>query len=128
METLTLVQTGKRNPLPLVLVDDPQGTYWSHLIKFLKDELLSRKYVEPDRFFAFRARSVRPDEAVEKIKRFYRRYHSLRYVNGQLVIRLTSQLPAAAVAGTAGWQFMDILAPGRRYRAVGALAARSRRQ
>ena len=39
METLTLVQTGKRNPLPLVLVDEPGGTYWTNWIKFFEDEL-----------------------------------------------------------------------------------------
>ena len=45
METLTLVQTGKRNPMPLVLVDDPDRPYWPHLIKFLEDELLARNFI-----------------------------------------------------------------------------------
>lgn len=96
METLTLVQTGKRNPLPLVLIDDPAGTYWTDLVAFMKDELLSRKYIGLSDFALFE-QVCSVDEAVEKIKKFYRRYHSLRYVNGKLVIRLTSPLGAAAV-------------------------------
>ena len=42
METLTLVQTGKRNPLPLILVDEPEGTYWLRWLKFFEKELLAQ--------------------------------------------------------------------------------------
>ncbi len=91
METLTLVQTGKRNPLPLVLVDEPGGTYWSKWIKFFEDELLAHGYISPSDFSFFeRVNSV--DAAVKHINRFYSRYHSMRFVNGQLVFRLTSAL------------------------------------
>ena len=89
METLTLVQTGKRNPMPLVLVDDPECSYWSHMIKLFEEELLARNYICPSDFALFE-RVCSVDEAVEKIQHFYRRYHSIRYVHGQLVIRLTS--------------------------------------
>jgi uncharacterized protein (TIGR00730 family) len=91
METLTLVQTGKRNPLPLVLVDEPGGTYWTAWIRFLEEEMLARGYISTSDFSFFeRVNSV--DAAVNHINRFYSRYHSMRYVNGQLVIRLTSPL------------------------------------
>ncbi len=110
METLTLVQTGKRNPLPLVLVDDPAGSYWSQLIRFVKEELLSRKYVSTTDFSLFELVQS-ADDAVAKIKSFYRRYHSLRYVNGKLVIRLTSPLAPVAVQKLKE-TFQDILLPG----------------
>src|SRR5512147_1651248 len=97
METLTLVQTGKRNPLPLVLVDDPSGTYWERLTKFVQDELLSRNYISDTDLPIFE-QVCSVDEAVLKIKKFYSRYHSLRYVNGHLVIRLTSPLSAERLA------------------------------
>ena len=45
METLTLVQTGKRNPLPLILVDEPGGTYWSGWVRFIKGQLLANGYI-----------------------------------------------------------------------------------
>jgi len=89
METLTLVQTGKRDPLPLILVDEPGGTYWSAWVRFFKEELYARGYIEDADFSLFeRADSV--DAAVELINHFYSRYHSMRYVNGKLVVRLAS--------------------------------------
>jgi uncharacterized protein (TIGR00730 family) len=91
METLTLVQTGKRNPMPLVLVENPDCSYWIHLIELLEEELLTRGYICRSDFALFE-RVCSVDDAVEKIKHFYRRYHSMRYVQGRLVIRLTSQL------------------------------------
>ena len=45
METLTLLQTGKRNPMPLVLVDNPECSYWPHMIKLFEEELLARNYI-----------------------------------------------------------------------------------
>ncbi len=121
METLTLVQTGKRNPMPLVLVDDPDRPYWPHLIQFLEEELLARNYICPSDFALFE-RVCSVDAAVEKIRHFYRRYHSLRYVHGQLVIRLTSPLSLDDIRKLTD-QFHDILLPGGRIAASGALEA-----
>ncbi len=109
METLTLVQTGKRNPMPLVLVDDPDCSYWIHLIKLLEEELLARGYICQSDFALFE-RVCSVDEAVEKIKHFYRRYHSMRYVHGRLVIRLTSQLGSHDI-GELRDRFHDIITP-----------------
>jgi uncharacterized protein (TIGR00730 family) len=110
METLTLVQTGKRAPLPLVLLDVPGGTYWERWIEFLREELLSRYYVSPSDFCIFRlATSV--DQAVEVIDHFYRRFHSLRYVKGKLVIRLNRELTDRDVVGLQ-MRFEDLLVPG----------------
>jgi uncharacterized protein (TIGR00730 family) len=121
METLTLVQTGKRNPMPLVLVDDPDRPYWPHLIRFLEEQLLARNYICPADFSLFE-RVCSVDAAVEKIRHFYRRYHSLRYVHGQLVIRLTSALGPDEIRKLTD-QFQDILPPGGKIAASGALEA-----
>jgi hypothetical protein len=121
METLTLVQTGKRNPMPLVLVDDPDRPYWPHLIRFLEEDLLARDYICPADFSLFE-RVCSVDAAVEKIRHFYRRYHSLRYVHGQLVIRLTSALGPDEIRKLTD-QFHDIIPPGGRIAASGALEA-----
>jgi uncharacterized protein (TIGR00730 family) len=119
LETLTLVQTGKHDPLPLVLVDDPACSYWIHLIKLLEEELLARNYINQSDFAIFeRVDSV--DEAIEKIKRFYRRYHSIRYVHDKLVIRLTSQLSSDKIQKLSD-QYRDIIQPGGEIRASGAL-------
>lgn len=110
METLTLLQTGKRDPMPLVLVDDPSCSYWTHWIDFMKKELLARGYIGESDFSLFeRVDSV--EAAVNKIDHFYRRYHSLRYVNGQLVIRMASALSPAFV-DEMKHSFQDILTKG----------------
>jgi uncharacterized protein (TIGR00730 family) len=109
METVTLLQTGKRNPIPLLLVDEPGGTYWSRWIQFFEQELLSEGYITTSDFYLFeRVDSV--DDAVEKIKLFYRRYHSLRFVEKQLVIRLISDIGLQAVEELKN-RFSDIMLP-----------------
>lgn len=110
METLTLVQTGKRNPLPLVLVDDPSCPYWTGFFKFVEEELLVRNLISKTDLSLFeRVDSI--DAAVATINRFYSRYHSMRYVNGQLVFRLTSPLSADNIRKLKD-KFNDILLPG----------------
>ena len=121
MEALTLVQTGKRNPMPIVFVDDPECSYWPHLIKLFEEELLASHYVSPSDFALFE-RVCSVDAAVEKIWHFYCRYHSMRYVHGQLVIRLTSQLSPADIQKLAD-QFHDIILPGGGIVLSGALKA-----
>jgi uncharacterized protein (TIGR00730 family) len=110
METLTLLQTGKRDLLPLVLIDEPGGTYWSRWLKFFEEELLRQNYINASDFYLFeRVDSV--DEAIERINHFYRRYHSMRYVEKKLVIRLTSDINLQSVHELKE-QFSDILTPG----------------
>ena len=91
METLTLLQTGKHNIIPLVLIDEPGGTYWERWIAFFRKELLTEHYISESDFLLFE-RVNTADEAVGKITRFYRRYHSIRYVDGRTVIRLATPL------------------------------------
>ena len=120
METLTLMQTGKRNPMPLVLVDDPECSYWSSVNKLFVEELLARNYIYPSDFSIFE-KVCSVDDAVERIRHFYYRYHSIRYVHGRLVMRLTSQLSPNDI-DTLKDQFEDILLPGGTIAASGALA------
>ena len=126
METLTLVQTGKRNPLPLVLVDEPGGTYWSKWIRFFQDELQASGYIGDSDFSLFeRVDSI--EAAVGRINRFYSRYHSMRYVNGQLVIRLTSALGEGHIQKLRE-SFADILTPGGTMTPSGPLPAETEEQ
>ena len=119
METLTLIQTGKRNPMPLVLIDNPECSYWTQIISLFKDELLARNYISSADFALFE-HVCSVDDAVERILHFYRRYHSIRYVHGQLVIRLTSQLGPDDIVQLTD-EFHDILLPGGRIALSGAL-------
>jgi uncharacterized protein (TIGR00730 family) len=121
MEALTLVQTGKRNPMPLLLIDDPDSSYWGHFTKLFEEELLSRGYICPSDFALFE-RVCSVDAAVEKIVHFYRRYHSSRYVNDRLVIRLNSPLSPNDIQKLTA-RFQDMILPGGGITASGALAA-----
>jgi uncharacterized protein (TIGR00730 family) len=109
METLTLVQTGKRYSLPLILIDEPGGTYWPQWLFFLEKELLSRDLISQTDFYLFECvDSV--EDALEKINHFYIRYHSLRYVDDKLVIRLNSPINPQQVKELKN-HFSDILVP-----------------
>jgi uncharacterized protein (TIGR00730 family) len=110
MEVLTLVQTGKRYPIPLVLVDEPGGTYWSLWKRYVEQELAARGYIGTDDFSLFdMVQSA--DDAVAIIDRFYSRYHSLRFVGERLVIRLRSPIDTETVVGLQD-QYADILVNG----------------
>ncbi len=110
METLTLLQTGKRYSLPLVLVDEPGSTYWTHVIRFFEEELLRPGYISPSDLDLFEhVQSV--NGALEHIDRFYRCYHSLRYVGQRLVIRLKSEIDSGRLDALRK-DFDDILMPG----------------
>jgi hypothetical protein len=93
-----------------VLIDEPGGTYWSRWLRFLREELLSEGYISEGDFRLFeRVDSI--DAAIERISHFYSRYHSMRYVDKKLVIRLLSALNDSSVKNL-NKQFSDILDPG----------------
>jgi len=109
-ECLTLVQTGKADPRPIVFVDLPDGSFWRPLLKFMNEKLVKEGMISAaDRSVYQVARSAK--EASEIICRFYRIYHSMRYVDGRLVIRLNQPLPQEKVAGLSK-EFRDILRHG----------------
>lgn len=91
LEVLTLLQTGKQTMFPLVLLDEPGGTFWSGLQSFFIDHLLKNKLISPEDVNLYLVTDS-TDKAVAEILTFYRNYHSLRYVNDLLVIRMTTRL------------------------------------
>lgn len=91
MEIMTLIQTGKNPPIPLVMIDDDDGGYWDKFLDFVRDPLLKRGLISGEDFSLFTITSD-PAEAVELIDDFYRNYHSMRFVKDKLVIRLNRPL------------------------------------
>jgi uncharacterized protein (TIGR00730 family) len=86
-ELLTLVQTGKAQPAPIVLLDTPHGQYWRELEQWIERQVAAVGLVSPnDEALYCITDSV--DEAIAEIEGFYRNYHSLRYVGDRTVIRL----------------------------------------
>lgn len=109
-ELLTLMQTGKSYLVPVVLVDEPGGDYWQRWSRFIDDELLIDRYISPsDKSLVHIARDV--DDAVEVISRFYRTYHSMRWVGNRLIVRLNRELSGDEIAQL-NRDFGDILDDG----------------
>jgi uncharacterized protein (TIGR00730 family) len=90
-EVLTLLQTGKQTMLPVVLLDAPGGDYWSHFHEFISQTLLADGLISPEDQSLYRITDS-VQEAVEETLRFYRVYHSMRYVNDVLVLRIYQPL------------------------------------
>ncbi len=106
-ELLTLVQTGKSDLHPIVLLDQPGGTYWQGFERFVKEELLTRGYVDPDDLGLYR-HLTDVQHAVNEIESFYRVYHSQRMVGEKLILRLTV-MPPLDVLHVLSQEFADIL-------------------
>jgi uncharacterized protein (TIGR00730 family) len=107
-ELLTLLQTGKAEPAPVVLLEVPGGSYWQGWARFVEEEVASRNLVGRDDASLYRiANSVQ--EAAAEILGFYRNYHSLRWVGDTLVIRLEAR-PTEAEVAQLSEQFADIVA------------------
>jgi len=90
-ELLTLTQTGKGLPVPIVLMDLPGDPFWESVQDFVKTQLLPRQLISPQDVKLFTVCTT-VDEALQEINGFYRNYHSIRYVGNRLVIRLQHQI------------------------------------
>jgi uncharacterized protein (TIGR00730 family) len=109
-ELLTLVQTGKSVPAPIVLLDVPGGTYWQTWLQFMDHELRDRRYISPEDADLF---TITDDVriALAEVTGFYSNYHSLRFVDGDLVLRMHTA-PSEATLLELNHDFADILVKG----------------
>jgi uncharacterized protein (TIGR00730 family) len=109
-ELLTLLQTGKAQPAPVVLLDTPGGTYWRTWERFVTDELLRTGYIgEHD--LALLCSTDDIEAAVDEIVRFYSNYDSIRFVEGRLIVRLR-EAPTADALAALNAEFADIVVRG----------------
>ena len=110
-ELLTLVQTGKADPAPIVLLEVPGGTYWHAWERFLLDEVETRGLVSPQDHFLYR---ITDDVAVavNEVRSFHRNYHSRRFVGSRLIVRLRAA-PTDDEIAALNEEFADIVNEGR---------------
>jgi uncharacterized protein (TIGR00730 family) len=108
-ELLTLLQTGRADMHPIVLLERG-GVYWKELHAFLVEHLCKRGMVDEDDLQLVRIAETVTD-AADIIESFYANYHSERYIKGRLVFRL-QRLPPAAALDALGREFSDMLASG----------------
>jgi hypothetical protein len=109
-EVLTLVQTGKSQIFPIVMVDEPGGDYWLRWRDYIIDQFLKRELISPADMSLFKVTDS-VDEAVAEVLNFYRVYHSMRYVHGDLVLRLQHWL-SDNVMRRIREEFADIVVAG----------------
>jgi uncharacterized protein (TIGR00730 family) len=109
-ELLTLMQTGKSDLHPIVLLEEEGSTFWSDWLRFTEEQLLGRNLISPDDLhLIYHATSIK--QAVAEVTRFYANYQSQRYVDGVLMLRL-KRLPPEDKVRQLNDAFADILGPG----------------
>ncbi len=109
-ELLTLMQTGKTFPAPVVLLDAEGSTYWQSWIEFIKAELLDGGLISSADLSLFR-HTHDADQAVTWIQEFFRNYHSIRFVGKRLVIRVW-RAPSDEQLAALTEEFSDIIVDG----------------
>ena len=122
-ELITLLQTGKAEPAPIVLLDAPGDTYWSAWSRFVKDHVIGLGYANASDSALWRvADSV--DAAVDELTGFYRNYHSRRFVGKAMVLRLKHGISDAELSAL-NRDFADCAGPDGIWRTEALPAERS---
>ena len=109
-ELITLIQTGKSDLHPVVLMESEGTGYWRPLVAFLEDVLLGSGMISAADLHLFRI-CTDVDEAADEISQFYANFHSERYVEGMLVLRI-HEAPDADALARLNQDFADIVVDG----------------
>jgi uncharacterized protein (TIGR00730 family) len=118
-EALTLMQTGKSQPKPLVFVDRPRGNYWKTWWRFVEDQLLDEALISKEDLSLFKVTDD-VEDACKEIIQFYSNYHSSRYVKDALVLRVKYPVTENLLR-TLNARFSNICVNGGQFRAAGPL-------
>lgn len=89
-ELLTLQQTGKMVPVPIVLLDREGGSFWSSFEEYIDRELDASGMInrnDMDRVLI----TTDAEEAAQEIIHFWRNYDSIRWFGDTLVFRLREE-------------------------------------
>jgi uncharacterized protein (TIGR00730 family) len=86
-ELLTLTQTGKGLPVPIVFLDTPGDPYWETVHDFVGRQLVERGLVSPADTELYMVTDD-TQAAVDEVLGFYKNYDSIRYVGHLVVMRL----------------------------------------
>ena len=86
-ELLTLTQTGKGLPVPIVLLDAPGDPYWEEIDAVIRNQLVERGLVSANDTDLY-AITDSCEEACRVIEHFYSNYHSIRSVGDRLIVRM----------------------------------------
>ena len=109
-EVLTLVQTGKSKPRPIIFLEPEESSFWNEWNNFVKNKLLKNNYISKEDLSLFQVVS-NVDQAIEEIENFYSVYHSIRFVKEKTVLRLKKPVPDEIIQKL-NTSFKDILTTG----------------
>jgi len=109
-ETLTLVQTGKNTPCPIVMVDTPRGNYWKAFDHFIDKQLVNKNLIHPDDRHLYKI-VTSPEAAVKECLKFYQNYQSLRNFPDHTVLRVKRK-PTKKLLTALNRKFSDLLEDG----------------
>ena len=109
-EVLTLVQTGKSVPMPIVFIDRPGGDYWAMWQDYVEKQLLARGLIGPNDLALYKI-TDNVEEAADELKKFYSNYHSVRYSKDDLIMRL-QRAPGETQLAEITEKFSDIKVKG----------------
>lgn len=109
-ELLTLMQTGRSDLHPIVLLERPGSTYWGTWLNFLREEVASLGLIEPGDLDLMKVAAT-PADAVAELQQFYSNYQSERYVRGRLILRIKT-LPDQAAIDRLNEEFADLVTEG----------------
>jgi uncharacterized protein (TIGR00730 family) len=110
-EVLTLLQTGKTPPMPVVLMELPGERYWESWDQFVRQQLLNKGFISPEDMSFYKIMHS-PEEAATWIQSYYSTYHSMRQVRNRLVIRLEKELRDADIT-LLNNEFQDLIRSGK---------------
>jgi uncharacterized protein (TIGR00730 family) len=110
-EVLTLLQTGKRELMPLVFLDAPGGKFWQDWLAYIRTNLLDGEMISPEDLSLFLVTDS-VEQTVDEILRFYRVFHSMEYVHSRLALRLHERIAEPRLAELQQ-EFADILTDGQ---------------
>jgi len=118
-ELLTLTQTGKGLPVPIIFLDTPlvdgADSFWGAIDDFVQSQLVTRNLVSAiDTHLYFVTDSC--EEACHEIERFYANYDSVRYIGQQAIIRVRTT-PTDDQLADLNERFAHLVAAGRIERA-----------
>ena len=113
-EVLTLLQTGKTPPMPVVLMELPGERYWESWDQFIRQQLLARNFIHQEDLSFYKIIHS-PEEAADWIQSYYSTYHSMRQVRNRLVIRLEKELLDSHI-GVLNQRFHDLIRLGKIYK------------
>lgn len=111
MEVLTLLQTGKRDMIPIVLLNPPGSDYWQSLQDFVRKQLFANRLISEEDFALYKLTDDH-QVAVDEVMNFFKVYHSMRYVKQKLVLRLKSPI-SAELLDAINVEFKSILSEGK---------------